>query len=234
MRREWNQRLAAEGLGEIDFTSRSLVPSSAAYHQDRTTTDKNHFRDPESLALIREILAEYRLPTTHRAILHAFANGDGVRQIAQRAGVSKDTVHRLVLRYVGNEGAATVAEVSTIAPRVSLDARRTQVSKGTSPGRRPLSASETTAAYFELGQEFAEGFEWQWLLDRDVWGLHIRGLSQIRIGRELGMADTTVQRALERVRRGFREWLVARAKRQHEQDDSEQIRAEFEAFTKRD
>lgn len=229
VRQRWNEILQAEGLGEIDFVARAFVPSSAAYHQSRTTNEKAHFRDAEALAKIREILAEYQVPAAHRAVLHAYLQGDSVRNIAQASGLSKDTAHRIVLRYLGNKSYKTMAEVSLITPAVPLDARRTKISKGTAAHRRPLSQSEGAAAYFELGQVFATSFRFHWERDREIWALHIQGMPRRKIARELGCPDTTVQRSVARVRRSFMHWL--RTRPQDEPDDSTQIRALFDRLS---
>jgi FixJ family two-component response regulator len=233
MRQRWETILKAEGLGELEFMSRSFVPSAAAEHEARTAPDKLHYRDPEALALLREILAECELPSHHRAVLHAFVSGKPLRAIAADAGVSKDTAHRLVLRYLGNKQLATTREVSAIRPAVTLDARRRRVIKSAAnfhPSWRPLSQSEAAAAYFELGRVFAEHYAFQWAMDREIWTKHMAGTPRRKIARELGMPDTTVQRALIRVRRGFAHWLRTRPF-EREESDHAHISAMFEQFT---
>lgn len=223
MRQIWNERLRAEGLGEIDFAD--CVPSSAAQHKARTSLDTEHFSDPEVVALVGEILAEYRVPEKHRRILYGVLRGKPLRDIASGAGVSKDTAHRVLLRYVGNEDYATTAEVSVIAPRVPLVAARTKEAKGTRAHRRPLSRSTIAAVYFERGPGFAAQHSWRWERDREVWDRHMAGCSRRSIGRDLGMADQTVQRSIDRVRRAFFAWLKTQQPR--EQSDSEQIGSMF-------
>lgn len=229
MRQRYEAILKAEGLGELDFSSRSFVSSAAAEHEARTTGATKHYRDPDALALIEDILAECALPEAHRAVLYRFMRGDPVRKIAARAGISKDTVDRLILRYIGNETSATVAEVSPIRAAVPLDPRRVRCATGTKPHRRPLSASGSVVAYYDLGAIFAAQHNFRWQRDREIWALHIGGMSRRRIAREIGMPDRTTQKAIERVRQDFVRWLKSRP---HDNDsDQAQIGAMFECFS---
>lgn len=176
-----------------------------------TTTDTQHFRSDEQLDLVRTILAERRIPVAHRFVLHHFANGQGLRWIAAKAGMSKDSAHRLILGYVGNEDAATVAEVSPLRPGVAMDARRTRVARGTRGSRRPNAVSVAAIEYFELGMVFASTHCFRWQLDREIWALHMDGMSKRTIGRALGMLSDTVLFSINRVRKHFALWLKERA-----------------------
>ncbi len=214
----WEDRLRAEGLAPIEFVSRGIVESSAEHHHEMTSGDRPHYVDEEQLALLRQIITEFRLPVAHRIVLTAVVDGHPIRAAARFAGINKDKAHRVVLRYLRIER-VTNAELHDLPLHLSTDPRRVTGRKRLSNAEqtregsrldRPPAASELTALYFEHAQAFLEVAQFKWELDREVWKRHADRAALRDIGRELGLPFQTVAEAIKRVREQFREWLRQR------------------------
>lgn len=214
----WEERLRAEGLAPIEFVSRGIVESSADHHHEMTSGDRPHYVDQEQLALLRQIITEFRLPVAHRIVLTAVVDGHPIRAAARFAGLNKDKAHRIVLRYLRIER-VTNAELHDLPLYLSTDPRRVNGRRRISPERARRDGSrrdyapgpsELTATYFEQAQAFLEVAVFQWELDREIWRRHATRTDSREIGRELGMPDCTVRYAVKRVRKQFREWLRQR------------------------
>lgn len=194
-----------------------------------TSDDRPHWVDAEQLERLREIITEYRLPVQHRIVLTAIVDGHPVRAAARFAAINKDKAHRIILRYLGVER-VTTSELNDLPIHLSTDPRRVRGRARLSnervqrDGKRldiPPAASESTARYFELAREYLEGASFRWMLDREIWARHAAANTQRDIGRDLGLAQETVMRAIRRVRKEFRTWLNQRNEALKQQKEDE-------------
>jgi transposase-like protein len=225
----WEERLRAEGLAPIEFTARGFVESSAEHHKEMTSNDRPHWVDAEQLARLRTIITEYRLPVQHRIVLTAIVDGHPVRAAARFAAINKDKAHRIVLRHLRVER-VTNSELHDLPLHLSTDPRRISGRKRGSEERSrrdgarydiPPSPSESTALYFEQAKAFIEHAAFKWALDREIWARHADGKDRRDIGRELGMPHDTVFRAIQRVRKQFKQWFRQRNEALKQQREDE-------------